>query len=80
VLTLGSVWEGSDVRVWAVSRQWYGVGQGSGRLHRCRVTLAASHRPNLKLDLWLPGDDGRVQPTVAAGEHRPPTDRLARAG
>ena len=69
VLTLGPVWEGSDVRVRAVDRRWDGLGQGSGRLRRCRVTLVASHRPHLKVDLWLPGPDGEVRPvgSPAAG-------------
>lgn len=61
VLTLGPAWEGSDVRVSVVRRRWYGLGSGTGRLRRCRVTLAASHRPQVRLDLWLPAEDGRVR-------------------
>lgn len=58
MVTLGPVWEGSDVRVSAVRREWQGLGLGDGRLRRCRVTVSASHRPGVRLDLWLPADDG----------------------
>jgi hypothetical protein len=60
VLTLGSTWAGSDVRVSVASREWQGLGQGTGRLRRCRVTVVASHRPRARLEMWLPADDGHL--------------------
>jgi hypothetical protein len=60
LLTLGSVWEGSDVRVSAVREQWSGLERGRGRLRRRRLTVVASHRPGIALDLWLPEWDGSV--------------------
>ncbi len=60
VLTLGPVWEGSDLRVSAVRQEWFGLGQGAGRLRSCRVTAVASHRPRVELDLWLPAEDGGI--------------------
>src|SRR5262249_38617488 len=48
VLTLGSVWEGSDVRVAAIDQQWFGVRTGSGRLHGRRVRVVASTRPGVE--------------------------------
>ncbi|MBO4207917.1 hypothetical protein [Micromonospora echinofusca] len=69
VLTLGPAWEGSDLRISVVRRQWYGLAQGGGRLRRCRVTVVASHRPRVRVDLWLPAEDGGVReaaPVVSA--------------
>ena len=62
VLTLGSVWEGSDVRVTAVGQDWSGLAAGSGRLRGRRVEVVSSTRPGARLDLWLPDQDGRVRP------------------
>jgi len=61
VLTLGSVWEGSDVRVAAIGQEWFGVRIGHGRLRSRRVRVAASTRRGVELDLWLPGQDGEVR-------------------
>ena len=61
VLTLGPAWEGSDLRVSAVRQEWSGLGQGSGRLRNCRVTVVASNRPRAELDLWLPAADGGIR-------------------
>lgn len=68
VLTMGSAWEGSDVRLSVVRREWIGLGQGTGRIRRCRVTVVASHRPHVRLDMWMPADDGTAQVVQAASE------------
>lgn len=68
VFTMGPAWEGSDVRLSVVGREWRGLGQGTGRLRRRRVTVVASHRPHLRLDVWMPGDQGGVQTMSAAPE------------
>jgi hypothetical protein len=81
VLTLGTVWEGSDLRLSAVSQEWFGLRQGSGRLRSRRITAVASHRPRASLELWLPGSDGRVRvaetrgstPTLSVVHTRPRT-------
>jgi hypothetical protein len=82
VLTLGSIWAGSDVRISVVSREWQGLGQGTGRLRRCRVTVVASHRPQVRLEMWLPADDGRLQlAEMLAGTPALPANELrAQAG
>ena len=61
VLTLGPVWEGSDVRVTAVDQEWFGLRAGSGRLRSRRVRVVASTRPGIELDLWLPGQDDEIR-------------------
>lgn len=61
VLTLGAAWEGADVRLSVVRREWSGLGDGTGRLRRCRVTVTAAHRPHVRLDLWMPAEDGQVE-------------------
>jgi hypothetical protein len=60
LFTLGSAWEGSDVRVSILRQEWLGLGQGRGRLRSRRMTVVASHRPHAELVLWLPAEDGRV--------------------
>jgi hypothetical protein len=61
LLTLGPVWEGSDVRVTAVGQEWVGLLPGLGRLRGRRVRVVASTRPGIELDMWLPGQSGTVQ-------------------
>lgn len=60
LVTLGPVWEGSDVRVSAIRQEWLGLGQGHGHLRCRRVTAVASSRPGAEVDLWLPAEDGGV--------------------
>jgi hypothetical protein len=60
VLTLGSAWEGSDVRVAAVAQEWFGVRSGHGRLRSRRIRVAASNRPGVEAPLWLPAEGGGV--------------------
>lgn len=60
LFTLGSTWEGSDLRVSVRRQEWLGLGQGRGRLRSRRMTVVASHRPLTELVLWLPTEDGRV--------------------
>lgn len=43
LLTTGA-WEQPDVEITALSRSWYGVGQGDGLLRRGEVELQARHR------------------------------------
>ncbi len=48
---------------------WEGLGHGAGRLHRRRITLAASGRrmPRARaIDVWLPGANGRIEAIVSA--------------
>lgn len=82
VLTMGPVWEGSDVRVSAIRQEWFGLGRGSGRLESCRVTAVASNRPRTKIDLWLPARDGSagVAEAAAAPSVLPRGGRQVRAG
>lgn len=61
LFTLGPAWEGSDVRVSVRRQEWFGLGQGRGRLRSRRLTVVASHRPHAELVLWLPAEDGRVR-------------------
>jgi hypothetical protein len=61
MLTLGPVWEGSDLRVAATGQEWFGVGDGYGRLRSRRIRVVASTRPGVELDLWLPGQDGEIR-------------------
>lgn len=65
ILTLGQVWEGSDVRVAAVDQEWSGIRAGSGRLRSRRVRVTASSRPGVELDLWLPDEHGQIRPAHA---------------
>jgi hypothetical protein len=60
LVTLGPVWEGSDVRVSAIRQEWFGLGQGHGHLRSRRVTAVASSRPGAEVDLWLPAEEGGV--------------------
>ncbi|MBO0868534.1 MAG: hypothetical protein J2P15_08210 [Micromonosporaceae bacterium] len=67
LLTLGRVWEGCDTRVSTYGVEgvgrggWEGLAAGRGRLRARRVTVVASTRPGIELDLWLPGEDGTVR-------------------
>jgi hypothetical protein len=65
LLTLGSVWEGCDVRLTGVGPEWVGLGVGHGRLRGRRLTVIASDRRGAELVLWLPGWDGRIHATAA---------------
>jgi hypothetical protein len=55
-------WPGADLTLDVVSRSWYGLGQGQGRLRRCRIEVRASGRGAAtrprRAYLWLgPGGD-----------------------
>jgi hypothetical protein len=82
LFTLGSAWEGSDLRVSVRRQEWYGLGQGRGRLRSRRLAMAASHRPHAELVLWLPDEVGRVRVVqeVAEPVRLPVGGRHAQAG
>lgn len=80
VLTLGRVWEGSDVRVAAVGQEWLGLDIGHGRLRSRRVRVVASSRPGVGLDLWLPGRDGEIRLVDAHAVPLSKGDKHVRAG
>lgn len=49
--------------------EWEGLGHGSGRLVRRRLTLSASGRRlprERRIDVWLPGAGGSIEPAVVA--------------
>jgi hypothetical protein len=58
-------WPGADVRLTAADGQWHGIGQGSGRLRFCRVSVRAEGRgPHARprsATLDLPADGGGVR-------------------
>jgi hypothetical protein len=62
LMPIGS-WPGADLTLDVVSRAWYGLGQGEGRLRRCRIEVLASGRGAAtrprRVHLWL-GPGGGV--------------------
>ena len=57
-----------DVVISCRQGEWEGLGHGSGRLVRRRLTLSASGRRlpgERRIDVWLPGANGRIEPVTA---------------
>jgi hypothetical protein len=58
-------WPGADVRLTAADGQWYGIGQGSGRLRSRRLSVRAEgrgvHARPRSAALDLPADGGGVR-------------------
>jgi hypothetical protein len=58
-----------DVTVSGLDAEWEGLGNGSGRLARRRLTLSAtgrrSPRPR-RVEVWLPGSSGGIEPVDVA--------------
>jgi hypothetical protein len=55
---------GCDVTISTLAAEWEGLGHGSGRLLRRRVTLATSGRRiprQRRVDVWLPGHGGGIE-------------------
>lgn len=63
-------WAMADVRVRVTGRRWDGLGDGSGHLRRRLLMVEATGRGRLararRLELWLPGVDGRAAETASA--------------
>lgn len=59
----------SDIAVCASAQSWEGLGAGSGRLRRRRVTIEATGRRVVgrrrSVEVWLPAEDGSVEPLGA---------------
>jgi hypothetical protein len=77
LMPIGS-WPGADLTLDLVSQAWSGLGQGQGRLRRCRIEVLASGRGAAtcprRAHLWL-GADGGVVAEVSSD-----TARLRLAG
>jgi hypothetical protein len=62
VLVVAGNWDGAPVRLSAGRQEWEGIGDGYGRLQRCRTEVTATGRGSLarprSAELWLPGSDG----------------------
>jgi hypothetical protein len=81
LLVLGEGWpERAEQRFTAVEAAWEGLGDGHGHLAARRVTIETGGRRGAdrarRVDLWLPGPDGRVAPA----ERLAPVRRLERLG
>lgn len=61
--------EAPELRLVVVAEAWRGLGPGHGHLQARRVTVEVTGRRQAartrRVDLWLPGPDGRVTPAVA---------------
>ena len=58
-----------DVVINCRQGEWEGLGHGSGRLVRRRLSLSASGRRlprERRVDVWLPGTDGSIEPAPPA--------------
>ena len=59
----------ADVELSVVHAEWFGIGQGTGRLRQRHISLDVTGRRGLsrsqRLELWLPDISG----AVAAAEH-----------
>lgn len=65
LVTLGPAWEGRDARVSVTGQpRWEGLGAGTGRLRRRRVTVTAFAPGRVTRELWLPAADGGVAVAV----------------
>jgi hypothetical protein len=76
LLVLGDKWpERPDQRFTPVEAVWEGLGDGHGHLVARRVTIEAGGRRGAdrtrRVDLWLPGPDGRVAPAERLATVRP---------
>jgi hypothetical protein len=61
LVTLGSVWEGTDVRVAAIDQAWEGLHTGWGRLSARKIRIVASTRLGQNIEMWLPAADGGIR-------------------
>ncbi|HTO01176.1 MAG TPA: hypothetical protein VL068_10920 [Microthrixaceae bacterium] len=65
--------EAADVQLSVIDSEWVGVGHGSGRLRKRRLTIEVGGRRGLsrprRAELWLPGIDGSI--SLAEGSHQP---------
>ena len=66
----GRTWPSvADVELSVVHAEWFGIGQGTGRLRQRHISLDVTGRRGLsrsqRLELWLPDISG----AVAAAEH-----------
>src|SRR5688572_8266448 len=82
LVQLGSGWpEKADVQLEVTRARWEGLDDGHGRLLARKVRVVGGGRGEAaqprRLDLWLPGDDGRVcvaEPVVPPVVPAPVTD------
>lgn len=62
--------EAPDVRLKVARREWFGLGEGHGRLRARRVEVVAGGRGSAARErmvpLWLPGLDGEIASAAAA--------------
>ena len=72
-----------ELRLTVLAQAWRGLGRGHGHLQTRRVTVEVTGRRQAararRVELWLPGPDGRVAPVVASSTSRsaPPADAVA---
>ncbi len=68
--------ETPDLRLTVVTQTWRGLGPGHGHLQARRVTVEVTGRRQAararRVELWLPGPDGRVAPVVPSTTARAP--------
>ncbi len=68
--------EAPELRLAVVAQTWRGLGPGHGHLQARRVTVEVTGRRQAararRVELWLPGPDGRVASAVPSGQPAQP--------